>query len=93
MNFCEPFSKRQILDSSKMEQFADDNFISDKNGRKFSKRVKNTVGKGEIAVTSNCFFSNSVFKRLVLQTHNNQGLILERINKILAQYSSKATSS
>ena len=28
---------------------ADDNFKSDENGRKFSKQVGNTVGKGEIA--------------------------------------------
>ena len=37
----------QILDSSK--EFADDNFKFDENGRKFSKRVENTVGKGDIA--------------------------------------------
>ena len=29
--------------------FADDNFKLDENGIKFSKRVENTVGKGEIA--------------------------------------------
>ena len=44
-----PFSKRQILDSSKLKEFADGNFKFDENGRKFSKRVENTVGKGEIA--------------------------------------------
>ena len=32
-----------------MKEFADDNFRFDENGRKFSKRVENTVGKGEIA--------------------------------------------
>ena len=32
-----------------MKEFADDNFIFDENGIKFSKRVENTVGKGEIA--------------------------------------------
>ena len=32
-----------------MKEFADDNFKFDKNGRKLSKQVKNTVGKGEIA--------------------------------------------
>ena len=31
-----------------MKEFADDNFKSDKNVRKLSKWVKNTVGKGEI---------------------------------------------
>ena len=39
----------QILDSSKLKEFADDNFKFDKNGRKLSKRVENTVGKEEIA--------------------------------------------
>ena len=32
-----------------MKEFADDNFKCDENGRKFSKWVENTVGKGEIA--------------------------------------------
>ena len=32
-----------------MEEFADDNFKFDGNGRKFSKSVENIVGKGEIA--------------------------------------------
>ena len=44
-----PFPKRQILDSSKLKEFADDNFKFDENGRKFPKSVENTVGKGEIA--------------------------------------------
>ena len=38
-----------MLDSSKLKEFADDNFKFDENGRKLSKRVENTVGKGEIA--------------------------------------------
>ena len=46
---CDLVPKRQILDSSKLKEFADDNFKFDKNGRKLSKRVENTVGKGEIA--------------------------------------------
>ena len=32
-----------------MKEFADDNFRFDENGRKLSRRVENTVGKGEIA--------------------------------------------
>ena len=31
------------------KEIADDNFKLDENGKKFSKRVENTVGKGEIA--------------------------------------------
>ena len=44
-----PFPIRKILESSKLKEFADDNFIFDEIGRKLSKRVKNNVGKGEIA--------------------------------------------
>ena len=39
----------KILDFSKLKEFADDNFKFDKNGRKLSKWVENTVGKEEIA--------------------------------------------
>ena len=42
-------SQRQILDSSELKEFADNNFKFDENGRKFPKRLENTVGKGEIA--------------------------------------------
>ena len=45
-----PFiTRRQILDSSKLKEYADDNFKFDENVRKLSKREENTVGKGEIA--------------------------------------------
>ena len=44
-----PFPKRQILDSSKIKELADNNFKIDENERKFSKSIENTVGKGEIA--------------------------------------------
>ena len=44
-----PIIRRQILDSSKLIEFADDNFRFVKNGRKLSKWVENTMGKGEIA--------------------------------------------
>ena len=45
-----PITRRQILDSSKLKEFADDNFKFDENSRKLSEWVENTVGeKGEIA--------------------------------------------
>ena len=44
-----PLPKRQVLDSSKLKVFADDNFKFQKNGRKFSKPVENAVENGEIA--------------------------------------------
>ena len=47
--FFYPITRRQILDSSELKDFADDNVKFDKNGRKLSKPVENTVGKGETA--------------------------------------------
>ena len=44
-----PIPKQQILDSFQLKEFADDNFKFDENSPKFSKRVENTAGKGEIA--------------------------------------------
>ena len=61
-----PITRRQILDSSKLKEFADNNFKLDENGRKLSKQIENTVGKGEIA-RYNFSFSHSVFKGLVSQ--------------------------
>ena len=44
-------------------------FQFEENGKKSSQRVENTVGEGEITC-----YEHSVFKRLILQTHKNQGL-------------------
>ena len=38
-----------ISDSSKLDEFPDDNFRFDENDRKFSQWVENSGGKGEIA--------------------------------------------
>ena len=48
-NFINLITRQQILDSSKLKEFAVDNFKFDENARKLSKQVENTVGKGEIA--------------------------------------------
>ena len=53
--------------TSKLKEFAEDNFKLDENGRKLSERVENTVGKEKLLVTSNFSYSNSVFKRHVSQ--------------------------
>ena len=37
------------LDSSKLKEFAEDNLKVHENGRKFSRHLENTVGRGEIA--------------------------------------------
>ena len=66
------FPEGQTLDSSKLKEFADDHFNFDKNGRKFSKWVENTVEKKDE------FFSHSAFKTLVLQTRKT-GLVWDMV--------------
>ena len=44
-----PLPDDKILDSSKLKDFADDNFKFDENSRKLFKPVENTLGRGEIA--------------------------------------------
>ena len=44
-----PFPNDNILQWSKLKEFADNNCEFDENGRHFAKWVENTVGKGEIA--------------------------------------------
>ena len=68
--------KRQILDSSKLKEFADDSFKFD---GKFSKRVENTVEKGEIARHEQFLHFSPCFKRLVLQTRKNPDLFEKSI--------------
>ena len=43
------YPKWQILDCSKCKDISDENFKSDRNGRKFSHILESDVGKGEIA--------------------------------------------
>ena len=43
------YKTTNFIDSSKLKELADDNFKFHENGTKLSKRVENTVGKGEIA--------------------------------------------
>ena len=61
----------------------DDNFKFYETGRTLSKRVKNTVGKGEIARYEQILLFPVFFKRLVLQTRKNQGLFGKGLNNIV----------
>ena len=63
----QPITRRQILDSSTLTEFADDNFKFDENGRKLSKWVENTVGKGQIARYEQFVLFPQCFQRLVSQ--------------------------
>ena len=58
---------QQILDSSKLKDFADNNFKFDKNGTKLSKQVENTVGKAISPFPT--VFSKSLFPRGLKRCH------------------------
>ena len=58
-----PLPDDKILDFSKVKDFADDNFKLDENGRKLSKWVENTVGKGEIACYKQFLFFPQCFQK------------------------------
>ena len=73
------FPKQQILDPSKLKEFADDDFKFEEIDKNFSKCLENTVGKEEIA----CY---SVFRRLVLQTQLDRLFALQIGYKIKAPY-------
>ena len=55
--------KRQILDSSKQNEFAEDNFKVHVNDLNFSKRVESTVGKGENATYEQFLLFSQFFQK------------------------------
>ena len=57
-----PLPKRQVFNSSKLKEFADDNFKFDVNCATFFERIENSVGKGEIACVEQ-FLVFPVFSR------------------------------
>ena len=64
-----------------MKEFADHNFKFDENGRKFSKRVENTVGKGEIARYEQFLLFSQCFQKTSTSTRENQGLFGKELIK------------
>ena len=71
---------------------ADDSFKFDENGRKFSKRRENTLGKGEIAHYEQFLLFPQCFQKTHTADMSKQGLVWERVKlgmcgKGLMQYS------
>ena len=77
-----PFPKRQILDSSKLKELADNDFKFDENGRKSIQMGRKHWEKEKLLITSKFSFSHGVFKILLLQTRKNQGLFGKGLNRI-----------
>ena len=70
----------KFLDSSKLKKFADDNFKFDENGRKFSKQVENTVGKGEIARYEQFLLFPQCFQKACFPGASKGVLVWEWVN-------------
>ena len=77
-----PITRRQILDSSKLKEFADDNFKFYENGRKLSKQVENTVGKGEIAHYEQFLLFPQCFQKACFPEASKCVIVWEWVNKI-----------
>ena len=61
--FLNPLPNENKFNYSKLKEFADDNFKFDENGRWFSIRIENTMGKGEIARYEQFLLSRTVFSK------------------------------
>ena len=79
-----PITRRQILDSSKQKEFADDNFKFNENGRKLSKWVENTVGKGEITRYEQFLLFPQYFQKACFQGVSIAVIVWEWVNLFLA---------
>ena len=74
-----PFPKQQTLDSSKLKEFADDNFKFDENGVNLYKMGENTVGKGEIARYEQFLLFMQCFQKACSADTYKPGLVWEGI--------------
>ena len=62
-----------LSDWSKLKEFADDNFKFDKNGRKLSKQVENTVGKRRDCLLKQFFPFSTTFSKDLYCRHVKTG--------------------
>ena len=76
-------TRRQILDSSKLKEFADGNVKFDENCRKLSKRVENTVGKGEIACYKQFLLFPQCFQKASFPGASKGVIVWEWVNSLL----------
>ena len=65
--------------ASKLKEFADNNFKFDENGRKLSKQVENTVGKGEIACYEQFFLFPQCFLKACFPGASKGVIVSERV--------------
>ena len=86
-------TRRQILVSSKLKEFADDNFKFDENGRQLSKREENTVGKGEIARYEQFLLFPQCFQKACFPGASKGVIVWEWVKRLFAQWHQKSSFS
>ena len=77
-----PLPDDKILDWSKLKQFANDNFKFDENSRKFSLRVENTMGKGEIATYEKFLLFPQYFQKAYFLGASKGVIVWEWVKRI-----------
>ena len=78
-----------------MKDFADDNFKFDENGRKLSKLVENTVGKGEIAHSEQFLLFPQCFQKACFPGASKGVIVWEwvkRLHSLLREHHQKKFS-
>ena len=68
--------------TSKLKEFADDNFKFDENRRQLSKRVENTVEKGEIARYEQFFLFPQCFQKACFPEASKGVIVWEWVNSL-----------
>ena len=81
-NRLNPLPDDKISDRSNLKQSADDNFKFDENSRKFSKRVENTVGKGEIAHYEQFLLFPQCFQKSCFPEASKGVIVWEWVNNV-----------
>ena len=83
LRIIQPITRQQIFDSSKLKEFADNKFKFDVNGRKLSKWVENTVGKGGIARYEQFLLFPQCFQRACFPGASKGVIVWEWVNSNL----------
>ena len=68
--------------SSKLKEFADDDFRFDEYGRKLSRKVENTVGKGEIACYEQFLLFPQCFQKACFPEASKGVIVWEWVNPL-----------
>ena len=79
--------QREILDSSKLKEFTDNNFKFDENGRKFSRWVENTGKRRNCSSRAISPFPTMFSKDLYCRHIKNQGLFGKGLRAVNFLYS------